>query len=562
MLISTLVALTLSPAMCSVLLRSGKPPALSRLVDAGFAPVRSGYRWLLGGMLAHKPAAFLVLISLGAGIYGIFTQLPSEYTPPEDRRDFRVAIRGPEGASFEQTKRVANQVEEVLVDFVERGEAQRVLVRVPGSFGAGGAVNSGWGTVLLHIDRPGLMTTAEVMAEARARFAEIPGFRIAAIPRSGLFRRSGEPVQFVLTGATFEELVAWRDVILERARENPGLRDVDSDYKETNPQIQVYVDTDRAGSLGVAPREVGRTLETLMGQRRVTTYVDGGEEYDVILEADKSDKRSARDLENTWVRSDTTGELIPLANLVRIEPLADSAQRNRFNRLRAITITANLADGYTLGEALDYLNGIVKGELGGRPGVAYKGMSREFVDSSGALYFTFGISLLLVFLVLAAQFESFLQPLVILSTVPLAVFGGLLGLELFGESLNIYSRIALVILIGLATKNGILIVEFANQLRDEGRPLREAILEASALRLRPILMTGLSTALGALPLVLFTGAGGEARFSIGVVVLSGVSLATLTTLLIVPPIYELVGRFTGSPEERSRKLRAQLEEAA
>jgi multidrug efflux pump len=561
-LISTLVALTLSPALCSLLLRSGEPPKLARMVDSGFAPIRRAYRWLLEGMLQHKIAALLVLASLSLGIYGVFQQLPSEYTPSEDRRDFRIALRGPEGASFEQALRNARAVEEVLVKLVEDGEAQRVLVRVPGGFGGGGGVNSGWGTVLLHIDKPGSRTTAEVMADVRQQFAKIPGWRVITIPRSGLVRRGGEPVQFVLTGATFEELVAWRDVILEKARENPGLRDLDSDYRETNPQLQVYVDTDRAGVLGVSPREVGRTLETLMGQRRVTTYIDSGEEYDVILEAEKSNKRSSRDLESVYVRSDESGDLIPLSNLVRIEPLADSAERNRFNRLRAITITANLAPGYSLGEALDFLQTVVADDLQGRPGVDYKGISREYVESSGALYFTFGISLLLVFLVLAAQFESFLQPIVIILTVPLAIFGGLLGLEIFGESLNIYSRIALVILIGLATKNGILIVEFANQLRDEGRELRDAILEASVLRLRPILMTGLSTSLGALPLVLSTGAGGEARFTIGVVVLWGVSVATITTLFVLPTIYAAVGRFTGSPEARSRRLQQELDQAA
>jgi multidrug efflux pump len=296
----------------------------------------------------------------------------------------------------------------------------------------------------------------------------------------------------------------------------------------------------------------------MMGSRRVTTFVERGEEYDVLLEAEDADKQSSRDLEQVYVRSTTTGALVPLANLVKLRNFADSATRNRHDRLRAITISASLADGHTLGEALEFLQEVVTTDLGGAPGVAYKGQSREFVDASGALFFTFGISLLLVFLVLAAQFESFVQPFVILLTVPLAVFGGLFGLWLWGQTLNIYSQIALVILIGLATKNGILIVEFANQQRDRGLPLRQAILEASVLRLRPILMTGLSTSLGALPLVVATGAGGEARLAIGVVVLSGVAVATLTTLLVVPSMYGVAARFTGSPERRGRELERQL----
>lgn len=295
-----------------------------------------------------------------------------------------------------------------------------------------------------------------------------------------------------------------------------------------------------------------------MGFRRVTTYVDRGEEYDVILEAEDADKKSPSDLEQVYVRSTKTGRLVPLANLVTVTPFADSSTRNRYDRLRAITITASLADDYTLGEALAFLEGVVRDDLGGAAGIAYKGQSREFKEASGALVFTFGISLLLVYLVLAAQFESFLQPLVILLTVPLAVFGGLFGMYLTGSTLNIYSQIALVILIGLATKNGILIVEFANQLRDGGRTLRDAILEASELRLRPILMTGLSTAFGAIPLVVAHGAGAEARSAIGVVILSGVTLATFTTLFVVPSIYGLVGRFTASPDRRRRELEDEL----
>jgi multidrug efflux pump len=281
-----------------------------------------------------------------------------------------------------------------------------------------------------------------------------------------------------------------------------------------------------------------------------------------MLEAEDADKRSPGDLNQVWVRSATTGELVPLANLVRLREFADSAELNRRDRLRAVTISANLAPGYTLGEALEFLGGVVRDDLGGQPGVAYAGQSREFTESSGALLFTFAVSLLLVYLVLAAQFESFLQPLVILMTVPLALFGGLLGVWFLGGTLNVYSQIALVILIGLATKNGILIVEFTNQLRDQGRTVRDALLEASELRLRPILMTGLSTSLGAVPLVLASGAGAEARQAIGVVVLAGVTFAPLTTLFVVPTCYAVIGRFTGSPAARSQLLEQQLRQPA
>ena len=298
-----------------------------------------------------------------------------------------------------------------------------------------------------------------------------------------------------------------------------------------------------------------------MGYRRVTTYLDRGEEYDVMLEAADADKRSPSDLEQIYVRSATTGELVPLANLVQLREFADAGTLNRHDRLRAITISANLAEGYSLGAALEFLRDVVRDDLGSRPGIAYKGQSREFTEASGALAFAFGLSLLLVYLVLAAQFESFLNPLVILLTVPLALFGGFAGLHFTGTTLNIYSQIAMVMLIGLAAKNGILIVEFAGQLRDQGCGWRDAIMDASVLRLRPILMTGVSTSLGAVPLVLASGAGAEARGAIGVVVLGGVAFATITTLLVVPSCYGLLARFTGSPARRARELERQLEGA-
>jgi multidrug efflux pump len=396
------------------------------------------------------------------------------------------------------------------------------------------------------------------MADVDRKLGAIPGYRAFCIAESGLLRRSGQPVQFVLTGSTYEELAIWRDVVISAARKNPGLVAVNSDYEETKPQLEVVIDNARAADLGVSAVEIGRTLETMMGSRRVTTFVERGEEYDVVLEAEDRNKRSPADIEQIFVRSQTSGQLVPLANVVTVREFADSASRNRWDRLRAISISANLAEDYTLGEALTFLRGVVRDELNNQPGIAYGGQSREFVESSDALMMTFLISLLLVYLVLAAQFESFLQPLVILLTVPLALFGGLLGLKLGGATVNIYSQVGMVILIGLAAKNGILIVEFANQLRDEGRAWRDAVIDASVLRLRPILMTSMSTSLGAIPLVLASGAGAEGRVAIGLVVLSGVTVATLTTLLVVPGTYGLIARFTGSPGARRRDLEDQL----
>ena len=559
--LSTLVALTLTPVMCSLLLKGGKAPYMMRFVDGIFVPIQRGYRWLLDGLVGQPLAALGIAVGLALSIGGLYQGLPQEYAPQEDRGSFRISMRGPEGASFTDAVAAATQGEEVMLSLIESEEAQRVLMRVPGSFGSGGSVNSAFGTVLLKLWGERERTTKEVMADVDRQLGAIPGYRAFCIAESGLLRRSGQPVQFVLTGSTYEELAKWRDVVITDARKNPGLVAVNSDYQETKPQLEVLVDNERAADLGVSAVEIGRTLETMMGFRRATTFVDRGEEYDVVLEAEDRNKRSPADLEQIYVRSSTSGELVPLANVVTVREFADSASRNRWDRLRAITISANLSEDYTLGEALTFLRGVVRDKLSNQPGIAYSGQSREFVESSSALLMTFLISLLLVYLVLAAQFESFLQPLVILLTVPLALFGGLLGLKLGGATINIYSQIGMVILIGLAAKNGILIVEFANQLRDEGRHWRDAIIDASVLRLRPILMTSLSTSLGAIPLVMASGAGAEGRVAIGLVVLSGVTIATLTTLLVVPGTYGFIARFTGSPGARTRELDRQLDDS-
>jgi multidrug efflux pump len=292
----------------------------------------------------------------------------------------------------------------------------------------------------------------------------------------------------------------------------------------------------------------------MMGGRNVTTFLERGEEYDVIVEGERERQRSFSDIQNIYVRSSRNNQLIPLANLVSIKEYGAAETLSRFNRIRSITLEANLADGYRLGEALKYLEGLVREHLPSEAIIDYKGQSRDFINSGSSIIFVFLLGLLVVFLVLAAQFESWIHPLVIMLTVPLALGGGLFGLYLTGNSLNIYSQIGLIILVGLAAKNGILIVEYANQLRDEGKPFSQAILKASEIRFRPIVMTGLTTIAGAIPLVLASGAGSETRVVIGIVVLTGVFAATLFTLFIVPVAYSLIARNTGSPNDVAKKI--------
>ncbi|MBT8429035.1 MAG: efflux RND transporter permease subunit, partial [Gammaproteobacteria bacterium] len=341
---------------------------------------------------------------------------------------------------------------------------------------------------------------------------------------------------------------------------NPGLKGVDWDYKETKPQLQVVIDYDRAADLGVTVGEIGRTLETMLGSRRVTTFIEQGEEYDVILEGERHDQRTPTDLSNLYVRSQRSNQLIPLANLVKLEEMADSIKLNRYNRVRAITISANLSDGLALGDALAYLDELVKEHLPGKVIIDYKGQSRDFRATGESILFVLVLGALIVYLVLAAQFESWIHPLVIMLTVPLAMAGALLGLYLTGQSLNLYSQIGLIMLVGLSAKNGILIVEFANQLRDAGKEFHQALLEATEVRFRPIVMTGITTAAGSAPLLLSSGAGSETRTVIGTVILYGVLAATLFTLFIVPVAYDLLARHTGSPGQQNRRLQSELGE--
>ncbi|MEO6138703.1 MAG: efflux RND transporter permease subunit, partial [Luteimonas sp.] len=346
-----------------------------------------------------------------------------------------------------------------------------------------------------------------------------------------------------------------RDRMLAKMDQNPGLYGADADYKETRPQVHVIVDQAKAADLGVTEQAIGDTLQAMLGSSRVTTFVREGQEYDVVLQAAEGQRASPTDLSNLYVRS-RTGALVPLASVVTLQERAEASSLGRFNRLRAITLSAGLAPGYTLGEAINWVRTTARTELPATAQLDFSGQSREYLQSGSAVLFTFAMALLIVFLVLSAQFESFLHPLVIMLTVPLAVLGALLGLYLFGKSLNLFSQIGIVMLVGLAAKNGILIVEFANQRRDAGLTVMQAILDAAATRMRPILMTSIATIAGAMPLMLATGAGAGSRSTIGVVVVFGVAVSTLLSLFVVPAFYLIIAPRTRPPDERTRKLDA------
>lgn len=555
---SSLVALTLSSMLASKLLKkNSNKMTLVHLIDNVFQKLRNWY----GNVIRYCLKAPYVVLTIFVSLIGLsallFSLIPSEYAPEEDRGAFFVLVNGPEGASYNYMKEYMDEIERRLMYYVDNEEITRLLVRTPRAFGNIENFNTGIVISVLNdwsLRRNGFV----IMDEIGAKLSDLPGVRAFPVMRQGFGSSIEKPVQFVIGGGTYEQLAQWRDILLEKIEEsNPGFTDIDWDYKETKPQLEVKIDYDRAAEMGVTVSNIGRTLETMLGSRQVTTYIDQGEEYDVILEGERDKQRTKTNLENIYVRSGSSGRLIPLSNLVELREFGDSTTLNRYNRIRAITIEANLADDLTLGAALDHLERLVDENLPGSAIVDYKGQSRDFKFSGESIFFVFLLGLLVTFLVLAAQFESYIHPFVIMLSVPLAMVGGLIGLYLTGNTLNLYSQIGLIMLVGLAAKNGILIVEFANQLRDEGMDHGRAIIEASQVRLRPIVMTGITTAVGTVPLIMFSGAGAETRRVIGVVVLFGVIASTLFTIFVVPVAYNLLARWTGSTGDTERELERQ-----
>jgi len=552
---SSIVALSLSPMLASILLKPKRLERSSRpRIDRFYRWIRRTYRRFLGRALRWPLVVAIVFVSLLIGTYWLFNQIATEYAPKEDRGAFFVIVNGPEGATYEYMSEYMDEIEARLMPLVDNGEITRLLVRTPRSFGNIENFNSG--IVISVLEQWDQRRSAwDIMNEVRSKLRDLPGVRAFPVMRQGFGSSIQKPVQFVIGGGTYQELTEWRDILMEKIEAgNPGLLGLDWDYKETKPQIEVDIDYDRAAELGVTVSAIGRTLESMFGSRRVTTYLEEGEEYDVIVEGERDLQRTPNDLQSIYVRSARSGELVPLASFISLREFADSSTLKRYNRVRALTLQANLADDLALSEALSYLETLARENLPERVIIDYKGISQDYKSSSDSILFVFGLGIVVVFLVLAAQFESWVNPLVIMLTVPLAMAGGLFGLFLTGNTLNLYSQIGLIMLVGLAAKNGILIVEFTNQLRDRQISFLRAVLQAAEIRLRPIVMTGITTAAGAVPLILSSGAGAETRIVIGVVVLAGVISATLFTLFVVPVAYSVLARRTALPGTIERRL--------
>lgn len=558
---STFVALSLSPMLASkVLKHETQPSKATQKVNDLFKRVQVIYHKYLQIALNHKKILVIIFVFMAIIASLLLKIIPDEYTPKEDRGAFFVLVNGPEGASYEYMKTYMDEVERRLMPLVESGEAIRLLVRTPRAFGNAAIFNNAIAIIVLN--EWGKRRSAwDIMNQIRGNLSDLPGIRAFPVMRQGFGARIAKPVQFVIGGGTYEELAEWRDILLsELNSNNPGLLGIDWDYKETKPQLQIVIDYNRAADLGVTVSNIGRTLETMLGSRQVTTYIDEGQEYNILLEGERSTQRTPTDIQNIYVRSERTGKLIPLSNLVSVHEFADSIKLPRYNRVRAITLQANLKEGYSLSEALTHLESLVKTELPGHAIIDYKGQSRDYKFAGESLFFIFALGVMVVFLVLAAQFESWIHPMIIMLTVPLAMTGALFGLFITGQSLNLYSQIGLIMLVGLSAKNGILIVEFANQLRDQGKPVHEALVEAADVRLRPIIMTGITTAAGSIPLLISFGAGTETRFVIGIVILFGVIASTFFTLFIVPAAYDMIGKYSRSPQAVTRELEQELGE--
>ncbi|MFN3669509.1 MAG: efflux RND transporter permease subunit [Brevundimonas sp.] len=554
---SAFLALTLSPMLASRILRPATTGGwVARKVDRGMDALRNSYQnslqALLGRRIAVVGVAGLILAVAGGAAFMFFT-LPNELVPAEDRGRVGIRVQGPEGAGFDYTRDIMMGIEPILAEYKANGEASSYLISAPG-FG-GGSYNSGNGSLILSDWSERDRSADEIAQELNGKLRGQTNAQVnASVP--GAFQRGGSnsnSIEMVVTGAEYEDIYNWLQPVLAASLENPGFSRPRLNYEPNAPRLLVDVDPEKAAALGVSAQAIGRTLETMFGSRRATTYLRGGQEYDVILQTERADRRNVADLEALYVTTGS-GQLVPLSAVVTTETSGDTPDRRRLDRQRAISISADLNPGTTLVDATEFMTRVSREQPQGVVNTQWGGAARDQQEAGGAVAAAFGLALLLVFLVLAAQFESWITPAVIMLTVPLAAAGGLFGLVMAGSSLNIYSQIGLIILIGVAAKNGILIVEFANQLRDQGRSIQEAIIEASTLRLRPIIMTSIATAFGALPLVLWQGAGAGSRQTIGVVIFSGAMFATVLTLFVVPVIYGVLARFTKSPEYTARKI--------
>ncbi len=535
--LSTFVALSLCPVIAGLVLKKGMNKSrFARIVHGINERMSRGYR----ALLTRAIRAPLLVLGIAAGLTGmswtLYQQLPSQLTPNEDRGIFFVSVQAPAGSALGLTDVAVKQVEEMIAPYQEDGIVEDVI-GIVGQYGETGraflvATMAPWG------ERD--MGPRDVLEELRPQFAGITLASVRSFAPSGLDAGGGSGLEVIVTAPSFDQAAEYSAQLEQALRDNGDIVGVRRAYDVNTPGYDIQVNRAMAREIGVDARAISDAVRTFFASAEVTEFISQDRQYPVILQAPEERRAAAEDLRGINVRA-ANGQLVPLDGLVTLERRASVAAYNRFNRQPSVEISASLASGVDLGSAIATVERLAE-DLPPQMQIFYSGQAESFQETSGGIVTTFALALLVVFLVLAAQFESFVQPVVILLSVPLAVAGALLTLFVLGEAVNIYTQVGMVMLIGLMAKNGILIVEFANQLRDQGQPLREAVIEAATVRLRPILMTVLSTVLGAVPLVLSSGAGAESRFSIGLVIIGGFMAASVLTLFLTPVLYDLLQR--------------------
>ncbi|GIL38042.1 efflux RND transporter permease subunit [Roseiterribacter gracilis] len=567
---SAVAALTFGPVLCANLLKAQKLHA--HVVDntkGGFERLKRGYLRLLDFALARPKTMLAGAVGAYALFGALYLTLPQELAPSEDTRQFFISVNGPEGASQQFMLDELAKAEQILLPYTgPDGEVKRVLVRLFGDGSNGGAgVNRGNIAVLLYDwDEKKTRPLEVIMEEMRVKLLDVPGLRFAVINPQNLAGAPGNIVSFQLGGNTYDELVVWRDQLFERLAQSKLLNGPRASYDETKPQLRVRIDRERAQDLGLDAGTISRTLEVMMAGRRVGRFIDRGREYDVMLQAAPSVRAQQAELQNFYVRSSNPAvpsdlradDLIPLAAVVQAEERAGPSQLPRFDRRAAIGIDVNLAPGVTMSEGIAELRRAAADSLPPEARITFVGSAKQYAATGQSTLIAFGLAIIVAFLVLAAQFESIRLPLLVMATVPLALLGGVAALHLTGMTINTYTQIGMVMLIGLIAKNAILIVEFSNQLRTQGRSTIEAVREAAAARLRPILMTSIAAIGGAIPLAIAHGAGAEARSAIGVTIIGGVALGTAMSLFVTPVLYGLMARTVRPVGAVGREL-AQME---
>jgi hydrophobe/amphiphile efflux-1 (HAE1) family protein len=545
-IISAFVSLTLTPMLSSKILKGGHhKPWFYRVTEPFFQGLTNAYSNSLAGFLKIRWFAWVLMITFIGIIYALFKSeaIPSELAPMEDRGGFRISVTGPEGATYDYMLGITNEIGDFLLKELPQKEREGVITITSPSFG-NGASNSGAVRVVLK-DTISRRSQIQIVDEIQPKLKKYTGAKMFVVQeptiQTGQRTGAGLPIQFVIQAASFEKLKKAVPEFMAKVRESSKFDVADVNLKFTKPELRLEIDRAKAQNLGVSIQDVAQTLQLGLSGRRFGYFLMNGKQYQIIGQIDRPERNDVADLRSLYVKSNR-GELIQLDNLVKITEESTPPQLYRYNRYVAATIQAQAAKGITLGEALNEMDKIAKDVLDPSFSTAYDGQSKEFKDSSSSLVFAFALALILIYLILSAQFESFIDPLIILLTVPLAVAGALLSLWDFSQTLNIFSQIGIIVLIGLVTKNGILIVEFANQKKEQGSNKMQAAQEAAVARFRPILMTSLCTILGILPIALALGAGSQSRVSMGIAVVGGMLFATSLTLYIIPAVYSYMSR--------------------